>query len=146
MIKLFVVITTLILSFTAQADLLTDPQLVAVQFFEYFNDENLEGLEDTTAQPFPYNINGKVTQYKSIVDAINFDGLRASGWAYSGINDNEVLVIVEEKLATVSINFSRYNDQGIAYDTENVIYQLGKVDGVWKIMTATIAGDITLGD
>ena len=82
MIKLFVVITTLILSFTAQADLLTDPQLVAVQFFEYFNDENLEGLEDTTAQPFTYNINGKVTQYNSIVDAINFDGLRASGWAY----------------------------------------------------------------
>ena len=146
MIKLFVVITTLILSFTAQADLLTDPQLVAVQFFEHFNDENLEGLEETTAQPFTYNINGKVTQYNSIVDAINFDGLRKSGWAYSGINDNELLVIVEEKLATVSINFSRYNDQGIAYDTENVIYQLAKVEGVWKIMTATIAGDITLGD
>ena len=53
---------------------------------------------------------------------------------------------MEEKLATVSINFSRYNDQGIAYDTENVIYQLSKVEGVWKIMTATIAGDITLGE
>ena len=135
-----------LISFAAQADVLTDPQLVAVQFFEHFNDENLEGLEDTTAQPFTYNINGKVTQYESIVDAINFDGLRASGWAYSGINNNELLVIVEEKLATVSINFSRYNDQDIAYDTENVIYQLAKIDGVWKIMTATIAGDITLGE
>ena len=135
-----------LISFTAQADVLTDPQLVAIQFFEHFNDENLEGLEETTAQPFTYNINGKVTQYNSIVDAINFDGLRASGWAYSGINNNELLVIVEEKLATVSINFSRYNDQDIAYDTENVIYQLAKVDGVWKIMTATIAGDISLGE
>ena len=135
-----------LISFNAQADVLTDPQLVAVQFIEYFNNENLEGLEETTAQPFTYNINGKVTQYNSIVDAINFDGLRASGWAYSGINNNELLVIVEEKLATVSINFSRYNDQDIAYDTENVIYQLAKVDGVWKIMTATIAGDISLGE
>ena len=133
-------------SFTVQADMLTDPQRVAVQFIEYFNDENLGGLEETTAQPFTYNINGKVTQYESIVDAINFDGLRASGWAYSGINNNELLVVVVEKLATVSINFSRYNDQGKAYDTENVIYQLAKVEGVWKIMTATIAGDITLED
>ena len=133
-------------SFTAQADMLTDPQLVAVQFIQHFNDENLEGLEETTAQPFTYNISGKVTQYESIINAINFDGLRASGWAYSGINNNELLVIVEEKLATVSINFSRYNDQDIAYDTENVIYQLAKVDGVWKIMTATIAGGITLGE
>ena len=135
-----------LISFTAQADVLTDPQLVAVQFFDHFNNENLEGLEETTAQPFTYNINGKVTHYNSIGDAINFDGLRASGWAYSGINDNELLVIVEEKLATVSINFSRYNGQGIAYDTENVIYQLAKVEGVWRIVTATIAGDITLGE
>ena len=57
-----------------------------------------------------------------------------------------MLVIVEEKLATVSINFSRYNDQGEAYATETVIYQLAKVEGVWKIMTATIAGEITLGE
>ena len=133
-------------TFAAQADVLTDPQLVAVQFFKHFNDENLEGLEKTTAQPFTYNINGKVTQYQSIVDALNYDGLRASGWAYSRINDNELLVIVEEKLATVSINFSRYNGQDIAYNTEDVIYQLAKVGGAWKIMTATIAGDITLGE
>ena len=128
----------------ANAGEVSAPQIVVEKYFEYFNDKDRDALNATTGQPFIFSINGHITRWDNYGDAVDFDGLRKSGWSYSRIHNNE-LVYADDISAMVDINFSRYNTSDEPISTTNVVYILVKRDGVWKLKSGFANGSLTLG-
>jgi hypothetical protein len=85
------------------------PQQAVANYFEFFNNEDRASLNASSGNPFVFVIGGKPTAYPKYGDAVDFDGMKASGWSYSRIHKNE-LIYQDDISAMVDINFSRYDD------------------------------------
>ena len=120
------------------------PQQVVENYFEFFNNEDRASLNSSSGEPFVFIIGGKPTAYPKYGDAVDFDGMKASGWSYSRIHKNE-LVYQDDISAMVDINFSRYNDNDEVISTTDVVYLLVMRDGVWKVKGGFVNGSLTLG-
>ena len=120
------------------------PQQVIEDYFESFNREDRAALNESSGTPFVFIIGGKPTAYPKYGNAVDFDGMRASGWSYSRIHKNE-LVYQDDISAMVDIKFSRYDASGAPISTTDVVYLLIKRDGVWKVKGGFVDGNLTLG-
>ena len=98
----------LTLSVVARGDDLLTLQEVIRDYFEYFNNEDSASFNAPSWEPFVLVIGGKPTAYPKYGDAINFDGMKASGWSYARINKDR-LIYEDRMTAMVDINFSRFN-------------------------------------
>ena len=87
---------------------------------------------------------GEVIRWNSYGEALDFEALEESGWAYSRIHQNE-LVYEDDMTAMVDINFSRYDSTDAVITTSDVIYLFVSRDGAWKIKSAFVKGSLTLG-
>ncbi|MDA9736243.1 hypothetical protein N9V12_00760, partial [Gammaproteobacteria bacterium] len=77
-------------------------------------------------------------------DSVNFEGLRQEGWAYSRINDSE-LIYSDEVSAMVEINFSRFNVKDEALSTTDAIYLLVYKNDKWLLKAGFIGSSLSLG-
>ena len=134
----------LLISFTANSSDLSAPQAAAEEFFQYFNAKDIESLNNASGQPFIFAAGGEVIRWKSYGEALDFEALEESGWAYSRIHQNE-LVYEDDMTAMVDINFSRYDSTDAVITTSDVIYLFVNRDGAWKIKSALVKGNLTLG-
>ena len=134
----------LLASFTANSSDLSGPQAAAEKFFQYFNAKDIESLNNASGRPFIFAAGGEVMRWNSYGEALDFEALEVSGWAYSRIHQNE-LVYEDDMTAMVDVNFSRYDSTDAVITTSDVIYLFIKRDGAWKIKSAFVKGNLTLG-
>ena len=134
----------LLISFTASSSDLSAPQAAAEKLFQYFNAKDIESLNDASGRPFIFAAGGEVIKWQSYGEALDFEALEKSGWAYSRIHQNE-LVYEDDMTAMVDINFSRYDSTDAVITTSDVIYLLVSRDGAWKIKSAFVKGNLNLG-
>jgi len=114
------------------------------KYFDYFNNENKQALNEASDSPFIFSIGNKTTAHEKYGDSVDFDGLKAIGWAYSSINSAD-LVYKDDASAMVSINFSRYNTNDETISTTDVTYMLVFKDDMWKLKAGFVQGDLSLG-
>lgn len=74
---------------------------------------------------------------------VNFDEVKASGWAYSTIRKVRVLSASANR-AMISMTFTRMNDKDEELVTTTSFLGLTKVDDKWGLKTLFIAEDIPL--
>ena len=134
----------LLISLTASSSDLSAPQVAIEKYFQYFNAKDIESLNSASGQPFIFAAGGEVITWKSYGEALDFEALEDSGWAYSRIHQNE-LVYEDDMTAMVDINFSRYDSTDAVITTSDVIYLFVNRDGAWKIKSAFVKGNLTLG-
>ena len=120
------------------------PQQAVENYFEFFNNEDRASLNASSGNPFVFVIGGKPTAYPKYGDAVDFDGMKASGWSYSRIHKNE-LIYQDDISAMVDINFSRYDDADMPISTTDVVYLLVMREGSWKVKGGFVDGNLTMG-
>ena len=134
----------LLISLSAHSSDLSAPQLAIQKYFEHFNAKDIDSLNNASGQPFTLINGGKISKLSKYGDAVDFGGLESSGWAYSRIHQNE-LVYEDDMTAMVNINFSRYGSTDAVISISDLIYLLVNRDGVWKLKSGFVNGNLTLG-
>ena len=120
------------------------PQRVVENFLEFFNNEDRASLNALWGNPIVYVRGGKPAVYSDYGDAVDFDGIKASGWSYSRFHKNE-LIYQDDISAMVLINLSRYNKDDVLISNADVVYLLIMRGGSWKLKGAFIDGNLTTG-
>ena len=138
------ILILLLISLSASSPDLSAHQVAIQGYFEYFNAEDIESLNNASGQPFTLVNGGKISESNKYVDAVDFEGFGSSGWAYSRIHQNE-LVYEDDMTAMVNINFSRYDSTDAVISTSDVVYLLVNRDGAWKLKSGFVNGNLTLG-
>ena len=77
-------------------------------------------------------------------DSVDFEGLRNQGWAYSKINESE-LIYADELSAMVDINFSRLSEDDEVLSTTDALYLLVNKEGNWLLKAGFINSNLSLG-
>tara|TARA_B100000212_G_scaffold88587_1_gene64893 strand:+ start:617 stop:1045 length:429 start_codon:yes stop_codon:yes gene_type:complete len=114
------------------------------EYFEYFNNSDKDALNNASDSPFIFLIGNNKTVSEKYGDSVNFEGLRQEGWAYSRINDSE-LIYSDEVSAMVEINFSRFNAKDEALSTTDAIYLLVYKNKKWLLKAGFIGSSLSLG-
>ncbi|MDC0591218.1 hypothetical protein OAP13_04825, partial [Gammaproteobacteria bacterium] len=86
-----------------------NPEEALYKYFELFNSEDKEAINEASDSPFVFVIGNNKTISENYGDSVDFEGLKKQGWAYSKINESE-LIYADEISAMVDINFSRLSD------------------------------------
>jgi hypothetical protein len=113
-------------------------------YFDYFNKADKQALNDNSDSPFIFSIGNETNTHEKYGDSVDFDGLRAIGWAYSSINSAD-LVYKDDSFAMVDINFSRYNSSDEPLSKTDVTYMLVFKDNMWKLKGGFVHGNLSLG-
>ena len=69
-----------------------NPEQAVYEYFEYFNNSDKDALNNASDSPFIFLIGNNKTVSEKYGDSVNFEGLRQEGWAYSRINDSELIL------------------------------------------------------
>ncbi len=120
------------------------PVVAIENYFSSFNKEDRDGLNEAADSPFIFVIGGEPRSYDRYGDAVDFEGLKASGWSYSLINSKE-LIYSDDLTAAVRMNFSRFNESDEVISTTDSVYLLVRRDGEWKVKGGFLNGTLTLG-
>jgi ketosteroid isomerase-like protein len=101
-------------------------------FIDAFNREDVDALDDAWTSPFAYASNGEVKTFAKYRDFVNFDGLRATGWARTRIDSLDVL-LDDGTTALVSADLCRLasDDTELASGSLSFVLVNGR-DG-WKL-------------
>ena len=121
-----------------------NPEEALYKYFELFNSKNKDAINNASDSPFIFFIGANKTISENYGDSVDFEGLRKQGWAYSKINESELLY-VDEISAMVDINFSRLNDDEKVLSTTDATYLLVKKDGKWLLKAGFISSNLSLG-
>jgi hypothetical protein len=81
---------------------------------------------------FAYATNGEVRVFTRYRDFVNFDGLRASGWACTRINTIDVL-LHDRATAIVVTNLSRLTRKDTELASGTLAFVLVNFDNEWKL-------------
>ena len=114
------------------------------RYFDYFNKADKQALNDNSDSPFIFSIGNETNTHEKYGDSLDFDGLRAIGWAYSTINSAN-LIYKDDSSAMVDINFSRYNSSDESLSKTDVTYMLVFKDNMWKLKGGFVPGNLSLG-
>ena len=114
------------------------------EYFEYFNNSDKDALNNASDSPFIFLIGNNKTVSEKYGDSVNFEGLRQEGWAYSRINDSE-LIYSDAVSAMVEINFSRFNVKDEALSTTDAIYLLVYKNDKWLLKAGFTGSSLSLG-
>jgi len=121
-----------------------NPEEALYKYFELFNSKDKDSINNASDSPFIFFIGANKTVSENYGDSVDFEGLRKQGWAYSKINESELLY-VDEISAMVDINFSRLNDDEKVLSTTDATYLLVKKDGKWLLKAGFISSNLSLG-
>ena len=104
--------------------------------------ESVFGLASDS--PFIFFIGTNKTVSENYGDSVDFEGLRKQGWAYSKINESELLY-ADELSAMVDINFSRLNKDEEVLSATDATYLLVYKEGSWLLKAGFINSNLSLG-
>ena len=136
---------TLLLTFLISGSLCAQsPEEALYKYFELFNRADKEAINKASDSPFVFLIGNSKTVSEYYGDSVDFEGLRNQGWAYSKINDSE-LIYSDEVSAMVEINFSRLNAKDEALSTTDAIYLLVYKNDKWLLKAGFIGSSLSLG-
>ncbi len=121
-----------------------NPEQAVNEYFDYFNNSDIDALNNASDSPFVFLIGNNKTVSKKYGDSVNFEGLRKEGWAYSKINDSE-LIYSDEVSAMVEIKFTRFNAKDEALSTTDAIYLLVFKNDKWLLKAGFIGSGLSLG-
>ena len=121
-----------------------NPEEALYKYFDLFNSADKDAINNASDSPFIFFIGNNKTISENYGDSVDFEGLRKQGWAYSMINESELLY-VDEISAMVDINFSRLNDDEKVLSTTDATYLLVKKDGKWLLKAGFISSNLSLG-
>ena len=134
----------LLISLSANSSDLSAPQVAIQKYFKYLNAMDINSLNNASGQPFTLINGGKISMWNKYGDAIDFEGLESSGWAYSRIHQNK-LVNEDDMTAMVNINFSRYDSADAVISTSDVMCLLVNRDGAWELKSGCANGNLIFG-
>lgn len=120
------------------------PEEALYNYFELFNSADKEAINEASDSPFVFLIGNSKTVSENYGDSVDFEGLRNEGWAYSKINESEV-IYSDELSAMVDINFSRLSDNEEVLSTTDAIYLLVNKDSKWLLKAGFINSNLSLG-
>ena len=136
---------TLLLTFLISGSLWAQsPEEALYKYFELFNSADKEAINEASDTPFVFLIGNNKTVSEYYGDSVDFEGLRNQGWAYSKINESE-LIYADELSAMVDINFSRLSDDDEVLSTTDALYLLVNKDGNWLLKAGFINSNLSLG-
>ena len=121
------------------------PEETVKEFFQNFNNEDIVAINTNSDSPFVYIMGKNTVLEENYSDAINFDGLKKEGWAYSEINKSNLLYD-DNDTAMVQVNFSRLNSKDEIILTGDVTYLLVNKDGSWKLKGGFSSNLASLGN
>ena len=104
------------------------PEVTFHRFFEAFNREDLDELDEAWTSPFAYYPNDEMKVFDRYRDFVNFDGGRASGWAGTRINTLEV-VLENHGTAVANTNLARLTSDGTELASGHLAFVLGNSNG-----------------
>ena len=122
-----------------------NPEEAVHKFFELFNSTDKAKLNEASDSPFIFLIGNNKTVSENYGDSLDFEGLREQGWAYSKINESE-LIYSDLISAMVDINFSRISEDKNVLSTTNATYLLLNKEGKWLLKGAFINSNLSLGE
>lgn len=122
-----------------------NPEEAVHKFFELFNSTDKAKLNEASDSPFIFLIGNNKTVSENYGDSLDFEGLREQGWAYSKINESE-LIYSDLISAMVDINFSRISQDKDVLSTTNATYLLLNKEGKWLLKGAFINSNLSLGE
>ena len=138
-------ILTLLLTLLVSGSLWAQsPEEALYKYFELFNSADKEAINKASDSPFVFLIGNNKTVSEYYGDSVDFEGLRKQGWAYSKINESE-LIYADELSAMVDINFSRLSDDDEVLSTTDALYLLVNKDGNWLLKAGFINSNLSLG-
>ena len=138
-------LTTLLLTLLVSGSLWAQsPEEALYKYFELFNRADKEAINKASDSPFVFLIGNSKTVSEYYGDSVDFEGLRKQGWAYSKINESE-LIYADELSAMVDINFSRLSDDDEVLSTTDALYLLVNKDGNWLLKAGFINSNLSLG-
>tara|TARA_B100001741_G_scaffold134255_1_gene110607 strand:- start:217 stop:645 length:429 start_codon:yes stop_codon:yes gene_type:complete len=138
-------LTTLLLTLLVSGSLWAQsPEEALYKYFELFNRADKEAINKASDSPFVFLIGNNKTVSENYGDSVDFEGLRKQGWAYSKINESE-LIYADELSAMVDINFSRLSDDDEVLSTTDALYLLVNKDGNWLLKAGFINSNLSLG-
>ena len=138
--KVFFILNIILLS-----HLNASPEEAVKEFFQNFNNEDTVAINTNSDSPFIYIMGKNTVLEEKYTDAINFDGLKKEGWAYSEINKSNLLYD-DDDTAMVQVNFSRLNSKDEIILTGDVTYLLVNKDGSWKLKGGFSSNLASLGN
>ena len=121
-----------------------NPEEALYKYFELFNSANKEAINEASDSPFVFLIGSNKTVSEYYGDTVDFEGLRKQGWAYSKINESE-LIYSDELSAMVDVNFSRLNKDDEVLSTTKATYLLINKEGKWLLKAGFINSNLSLG-
>ena len=138
-------ITTLLLTLLVPGSLWAqNPEEALYKYFELFNSADKEAINEASDSPFVFLIGNNKTVSEYYGDSVDFEGLKKQGWAYSKINESE-LIYSDELSAMVDVNFSRLNKDEKVLSTTNATYLLINKEGKWLLKAGFINSNLSLG-
>ena len=121
-----------------------NPEEALYKYFELFNSADKEAINEASDSPFVFLIGNNKTVSEYYGDSVDFEGLRKQGWAYSKINESE-LIYSDELSAMVDVNFSRLDKDEEVLSTTNATYLLINKEGKWLLKAGFINSNLSLG-
>ena len=121
-----------------------NPEEALYKYFELFNSADKGAINNASDSPFVFFIGSNKTVSEYYGDSVDFESLRKQGWAYSKINESELLY-ADELSAMVDINFSRLNDDEEVLSTTDATYLLVYKDDNWLLKAGFISSNLSLG-
>ena len=112
-----------------------NPEQAVNEYFDYFNNSDIDALNNASDSPFVFLIGNNKTVSKKYGDSVNFD---------SKINDSE-LIYSDEVSAMVEIKFTRFNAKDEALSTTDAIYLLVFKNDKWLLKAGFIGSGLSLG-
>ena len=138
-------LTTILISLFISGSLWAqNPEEALYKYFELFNSADKEMLNKASDSPFIFLIGDNQTVSENYGDSVDFEGLRKQGWAYSKINESELLY-ADELSAMVDINFSRLNKDEEVLSATDATYLLVYKEGSWLLKAGFINSNLSLG-
>lgn len=138
-------LTTLLLILLVPGSLWAqNPEEALYKYFELFNSADKEAINEASDSPFVFLIGNNKTVSEYYGDSVDFEGLKKQGWAYSKINESE-LIYSDELSAMVDVNFSRLDKDEEVLSTTNATYLLINKEGKWLLKAGFINSNLSLG-
>ena len=138
-------LTSTLLTLLISGSLLAqNPEEALYRYFELFNSADKDAINDASDSPFVFFIGANKTVSENYGDSVDFEGLRKQGWAYSKINESE-LIYADELSAMVDVNFSRRNNNEEILSTTDATYLLVYKEGNWLLKAGFINSNLSLG-
>ena len=138
-------ITTLLLTLLVPGSLWAqNPEEALYKYFELFNSADKKAINEASDSPFVFLIGNNKTVSEYYGDSVDFEGLKKQGWAYSKINESE-LIYSDELSAMVDVNFSRLDKDEEVLSTTNATYLLINKEGKWLLKAGFINSNLSLG-